>query len=98
MIFKLNGNVVGHVPREMHPHVIEGRSEFRNPVRKLDHFKILAFHLQIIHARPQRIRDQSAKPAERHRGKRQQWRRIFEMSRPGQSAFIAKSIQSALYL
>ena len=78
VIAELDRDVEGHVPRLNLPDGDNVRFQFRDPIRELDHFEILAFVLKLRGADPQRVRNESAKTSEHLRRKGEHGRRILQ--------------------
>ncbi|OQB89054.1 MAG: hypothetical protein BWX84_02601 [Verrucomicrobia bacterium ADurb.Bin118] len=96
-VLELDRDVVGHVPGLEKPDLREVRFQLGNPVGQLGHLKKFVLLLQFVGAHPERVRDQTAKAAQGHRGKRQHGRRVFQRRHPRQSQPVAVLVQRALH-
>ena len=66
------------------------------PVRQLEHLEIFVLLLQVVHADPQQVGNQSAKTAQRHRGDRQHRRRALQLRETRQSQLVPLLHQHSL--
>ena len=71
VVLELHRNVVGHVPGLDQPDLDKMRLKLGDPICQLGHLEKFVVILQVVGANPERIGNQSAESAQRHRGESQ---------------------------
>ena len=91
-----DGDVVGHVPREVRRSPGEGRLQIGDPARELDHLVVTSLVLERAGAQPEQVRHQSAETAQRYGGEYHQRRSVFDLPGETQAVFRHLSVQVPL--